>query len=378
MRKSYVVVWLGLLGMAASQVLAQPVPPVPPVPPAPPVPPVGLGRQIREQSRELAQQARELARSAGRDAVGDNYRAGQSAIDRRDYEQAIRRFDRVIDTKADRADGAMYWKAYSLNKLGKRADAQTTLADLEKQFPQSRWLNDARALAAEVRASNGQPASPESESDEELKLLAMNSLMQQDPDRAVPLLEKLLADAKNPPNLKSRAIFVLAQSKGARARQIVLQYAKGGGNPDVQLRALEYLATFRTDESLQTLSDAYTSSSDVAVKRAVLRGLMVGQAKDRLAQIARTEKDAALRREAIQYLGTLQADTELVAMYKAESDAEVKRTIINSLAAHQSAKQLVELAKAEPNVELKRDIVQRLTSIKSKEAADYLAELIGK
>ena len=335
-------------------------------------------RQATEQARQAAELARENARNATRHIGGDSYRSGQSAIDRRDYEQAIKRFDRVIDAKADRADGAMYWKAYSLNKLGKRADAQAVLTDLEKQFPQSRWLNDARALAAEVRASNGQPASPESESDEELKLLAMNSLMQQDPDRAVPLLEKLLADPKNAPNLKSRAIFVLAQSKSARARQIVMQYAKGGGNPDVQLRALEYLATFRTDDSIQTLSDAYVSSNDAAVKRAVLRGLMMGQAKDRLLQIAKSEKDPSLRREAIQYLGTMQADTELVAMYKAESDKEVKRTILGSLLAHQAAKQLVELAKAERDPELKRDIVRHLTMIKSKEAADYLADLIGK
>ena len=113
--------------------------------------------------------------------------------------QAIKRFDRVIVDKSTRADGAMYWKAYSLYKLGRKPEAQTVLADLEKQFPQSRWLNDARSLAAEVRASNGQPNSPESESDEELKLLAMNSLMQQDADRAIPLLEKVLADPKNSP-----------------------------------------------------------------------------------------------------------------------------------------------------------------------------------
>jgi hypothetical protein len=362
----------------------QPTPPAPPAPPVAPTPPrpgvngSDLGRQIRDQVRQATEAAREISRSASRYNGSDNYRAGQSDIDRRDYDGAIRRFDRVIDSKGERADGAMYWKAYSLHKLGRRADAQTVLADLEKQFPQSRWLNDARALGAEVRASNGQPASPESESDEELKLLAMNSLMQQDPDRAVPLLEKVLAEAKNPPNLKSRAIFVLAQSKSPRAKQIVMQYAKGGGNPDVQLRALDYLATFRTDDAIQALADVYGTTNDSSVKQAVLRGLMMGQAKDKLVQVARSEKDAKLRAEAIRYLGTMQAETELVAMYKTESDMEVKRSIISSLMSHQAAKQLVELAKAEPNAELKRDIVRNLTMIKSKEAADYLADLIGK
>ena len=234
------------------------------------------GEQARQAARQAGEQAREMARQMRDMARGnDDYRSGQSAIDRRDFDQAIKRFDRVINDKSTRADGAMYWKAYSLYKLGRKPDAQSVLADLEKQFPQSRWLNDARALAAEVRASTGQPSSPESESDEELKLLAMNSLMQQDADRAIPLLEKVLADPKNSPNLKGRAIFVLAQSKSPKARQIVMQYAKGGTNPDAQLRAIEYLGTFRSDESSQTLSEVYASTTDPAVKRTVIRGLMV-------------------------------------------------------------------------------------------------------
>lgn len=337
-------------------------------------------RQAQEQGRQAAEQAREMARQMrDMNRGGDDYRAGQSAIDRRDYDQAIKRFDRVINDKSTRADGAMYWKAYSFYKLGRKPDAQTVLADLEKQFPQSRWLNDARALAAEVRASNGQPNSPESESDEELKLLAMNSLMQQDADRAIPLLEKVLADPKNSPNLKSRAIFVLAQSKSPKARQIVMQYAKGGSNPDAQLRAIEYLGTYRSDESSQTLSEVYASTTDPAVKRTVIRGLMVARAKDRLVQIAKSDPDVNMRREAIQYLGGMPAsEVDLADLYKTESSMELKRSIIQSLFGRQGAKQLVDLARTETNVDLKREIVRMLASMKSKEGADYLEDLIKK
>lgn len=330
------------------------------------------GEQAREQAREMARQIRDMVR------VGDEYRSGQNAIDRRDYDQAIKRFDRVIADKSTRADGAMYWKAYSLYKLGRKPEAQTALSDLEKQFPQSRWLNDARALAAEVRASTGQPNSPESETDEELKLLAMNSLMQQDADRAIPLLEKLLNDPKNSPNLKGRAIFVLAQSKSPRARQIVLQYAKSGSNPDAQLRAIEYLGTFRSDESAQALGEVYASSTDPAMKRTALRGLMVARAKDRLLQIAKSDPDVNMRREAIQFLGTMQVESDLAALYKSESNMELKKAIVQSLFTQQAAKQLVDLARAETNPEMRREIVRMLTMIKSKDSEDYLEELIKK
>lgn len=350
-----------------------------------------LGDQIREQVREATRQAAEAGRAAAEQAREmarqmrdlqtrgmDDYRSGQGAIDRRDFETAIKRFDRVMNDKSPRADGAMYWKAYSLYKLGRKPEAQTVLSDLEKQFPQSRWLNDARALDAEVRASNGQPSSPESETDEELKLLAMNSLMQQDPDRAIPLLEKLLADPKNSPNLKGRAIFVLAQSKSPKARAIVMQYAKGGANPDAQLRALEYLGTFRSDESSQILSEVYASTNDPVVKRTVLRSLMIARAKDRLLQIARTDQDPNMRGDAIRYLGTMQAETDLAALYKAESNVEIKKNIIHSLFTQQAGKQLVELARVETNPDLKREIVRELTQIKSKDSEDYLEDLIKK
>jgi HEAT repeat protein len=202
--------------------------------------------------------------------------------------------------------------------------------------------------------------------------------MQQDPDRAVPLLEKLLNDPKNSPSLKGRAIFVLAQSKSPKSRQIVLQYAKGGSNPDAQLRAIEYLGSFRSDESAQALSDVYTSSTDPAVKRVALRGLMVGRAKDRLLQIARTDSDANMRREAIQFLGTMQAEPELAALYKTETNMDLKKALIQSLFSQQAAKQLVDLARSETNPELRREIVRYLTMIKSKDSADYLEELIKK
>ncbi len=49
---------------------------------------------------------------AGRD--GDSvYSGGLNYVNRRQYEQAITRFDQAITQKSAHADGALYWKAYS-------------------------------------------------------------------------------------------------------------------------------------------------------------------------------------------------------------------------------------------------------------------------
>ncbi len=312
---------------------------------------------------------------------GGSYESGKSALDNHSYERAVEIFDRVINAKnaSSRVEGAYYWKAYALNKLGKRDEALAALAELAKQFPQSNWQNDAKALQAEVRAANGQPVSPENQADEDLKLYAINALSNSDADRAVPLLEGLLGNPKMSPRLKERALFVLAQSRSDKAREIVGRYAKGGSNPDLQLTAVQYLGTYRSNESRQLLSEVYGSVSDVNVKRSVLRSFEMSRDVDHLAAIAKSEQNVDLRREAVRQLGNIREDravTNLVAIYGAESDRNIKSEILNSLANEGAIKPMIECARKEKDPELKRVALRRLGESKSKEAMDFIEELL--
>lgn len=315
------------------------------------------------------------------DSSSYSYEQGKYALDNHNYEKAAEIFDKVINAKnpSSRADGAYYWKAYALNKLGKRDEALAALAELPKQFPQSNWLNDAKALQAEVQQAKGQPVSPENQADEDLKLYAINALINSDAERAVPLLEGLLNNPKMSPKLKERALFVLAQSRSDKAHDIVGRYAKGGSNPDLQLAAVQYLGTYRSKESRQLLSEVYGSVSDVNVKRAVLRSFEMSRDIDHLAGIAKSEQNADLRREAIHQLGNIrddQASASLVAAYGSETDKNIKADIINSLGNQGSAKQIIECARKESDPELKKVAVRRLSEMRSKEATDFLMEIL--
>src|ERR1700681_412737 len=126
------------------------------------------------------------------DRADDLYDEGREAIEEGRYDRAVDRFNRLIDLKTTRTDAALYWKAYSLAKLGQRDEALTTLADLQKRFADSRWLKDARALDVEVRQASGQTVSPASQEDDELKLMALRGIMQSDPEQAFPIIEKML------------------------------------------------------------------------------------------------------------------------------------------------------------------------------------------
>jgi len=447
-----------LAAISAAALLAQPpVQPVPPAPPEPPVPPVvdRLSERINERVQEQMERAREdmdrarvkmedmrldIEPLAGMhfdiepmllaqklfseqdarfrvhdlmDHANDRYSRGLDALDQRNYERALTSFDeyyRDMNGKKDsRADGALYWKAYTLNKLGRRDEATATLAQLEKNYPSSRWLGDAKALQLEVSQGAGRGASPEAQSDEDLKLLALGGLVHTDPERAVPLLEKLLADPKTSPRLKSRALFVLAETRNPKAGTIIAGYAKSGGNPDVQLKAVEYLGVFNTKENLQALSEIYASAGDPAVKRAVLRGYLFGKDKDHLLATAKSESNAELRQEAIRDLGALGAHVELAQMYPSETNADIRRTIIRSLSSKReksadtlaslyssetdkklkgeilrslhsqnAAKQLVDIAHKETDPGLKQEAVRELSNMRSKEAQDYMLELLSK
>ncbi len=220
-------------------------------------------------------QALVVARGQALTLTSENadYDRGTSSLDSGRYDRAIEAFDKVIAKNGPKADGAMYWKAYALNRLGKRTEAQAVIGDLLKKFPSSRWSGDAKALLIDVQHATGQPVQPEQASDEELKLIALNSVVSSDPDRGIPMVEQVLNSSASP-RMKERALFVLAQSASPRAKALLADFARGSkGNPDLQIKALEYLGAFRGGPDVRLLLDVYKSTSDPDVKRRVIRSL---------------------------------------------------------------------------------------------------------
>ena len=120
-------------------------------------------REQAERARELAERDRTRAQESqerDRDLQNRYYDAGQSALDSSRWDRAVSSFDRVIEMKGARADAALYWKAFAQSRQGQRAEALSTLAALQKDYPKSRYLEQAKALEVEVRRDAGQPVRP--------------------------------------------------------------------------------------------------------------------------------------------------------------------------------------------------------------------------
>src|SRR5580704_15085296 len=84
-------------------------------------------------------------------AADDAYTAGTHAMDEHRWPDAVTAFDKVISAKGDRVDAALYWKAYSLNKLGNTPLAMATCKQLRAQFANSTWNRDCDTIAVNVQ-----------------------------------------------------------------------------------------------------------------------------------------------------------------------------------------------------------------------------------
>jgi hypothetical protein len=331
-------------------------------------------REQEKLDREQEKRDREQERLERLDEL---YSDGREALDEDRYDQAAGKFRELADMNGPQTDAALYWKAYSENKLGQRDSALTTIADLEKRFAQSRWIKDARALKIEVQQTSGQPAHPESQPDEELKMLAITGLMNSDPQRAMPLLEKVL-NGPGTPKEKSKALFVLAQNGSAESREILGRIARGQSNPDLQKKAVEYLGLFGGQQARQTLAEIYASTGDESVKRAILKSYMIGGDKEHLLAAAKGEKDTSLRAEAIKQLGIVHAPEELRQLYKTETSPEVKKDILQAFFLSGDAKFLAEAAQGEKDAEVRRSAIRNLGLVGSADAKEALLAIYAK
>ncbi len=369
----------------------------------------------------------------GADADEKNYQQAISLIDSREYREALSKLKAEVAAMSSRADASLYWTAYAQSKLGESAAALESLAVLQAKFGRSSWLNDARALQLEIQQASGKPVAPEAQADEDLKLMAIQGLMHADPERSLPLLEKLLNDSSKSAKLKQKALFVLAQSGTPKAQEILAGVARGASNPELQKSAIHNLgiggkknaalletvytsssdakvkkeilhaymimgdkerlfslAKGEKDESLRAssihwlgvsggreqLAQLYASEPSAKVKKDILHGLMVSGDKERLFALAKSEKDESLRSSAIHWLGVSGGREQLAQMYPVETSAKVKRDILQGFFVGGAAKQLVEVARAEKDPELKRDAVRKLSMMNSKEATDFMLELL--
>ena len=309
-------------------------------------------------------------------AKDDLYRSGQKAIDEGRWNEAVSIFGKVAEQGGSEADAGLYWKAYAQHRAGRGNDALATIRQLGSSFPKSAWLDDARALEVEIRGDQGRPVQPGAEDDEELKLYALGGMMDNNPQRAFPLVQRYLSAAHSPAN-KEKALFLLTQCELPQARQALAEVARGSAHAELRLKAIEYMGIAADEDpaALKQLDELYASAQDGKVRHAVLNAFMIAEHKAGLAAAARSEKDPALRREAIELLGAAEGVAELRALLQSESDPQIRMAIVTGLMIAEDDETLAGLARTEKDPRVRMEAIQHLGNVDSRRAQEALRSL---
>ena len=121
------------------------------------------------------------------------------------------------------------------------------------------------------------------DSTEILKIAALEALISAPPERALPLVIKVL-DAENTDEVKERALFVLSQIDLPEAQAKLLDIARSD-DPELSSEAVRMIGIGGNAEALAGLQDLY-SSGDEDLRAAVLEAYMIAGDVDAVHAIA--------------------------------------------------------------------------------------------
>jgi HEAT repeat protein len=248
------------------------------------------------------------------------YRLGREAINNGDYRRAASLFKDVADRypQSRTASDALYWRAWSLHKLGVERrntrdldDALASIDRLEKDYPKATMLADAGALRGTIRSAQAamgnaaaasdvareakgltqQRACPGSSADAEMRMAALDGLLSMNSDDAIPILQDVLKQ-RDPcrVELRKKAVFLLSQKRGDAVTPTLLEVARNDPSTEVRGDAIQWLSQSRSDAAIPALDSVLFQSKDSDIRKKALFAL---------SQLSRDERArAALRRAA--------------------------------------------------------------------------------
>ncbi|MBC8422832.1 HEAT repeat domain-containing protein [bacterium] len=228
----------------------------------------------------------------------ETYERARAALNEAEYKEAIKLYRDVYEREGESelAADALYWRAFAHYKLQEHShlrQASELLAQQMSRFPESALLADAEALAARVdgqlaRQGNARAkrrviveAHGREDQERETRVAALNALMMMDPDKAIPILKKILSDGDKDPELKRHALMVLTQVDDDEAEQILLEVVANETDPEMVVQSLFWLSRIGSDAAFDAVVKAYRGTDDEEVKQAAL--MAIGESDDRRA-----------------------------------------------------------------------------------------------
>jgi HEAT repeat protein len=306
------------------------------------------------------------------DPADSLYRAAREALNREDYRRAATLFADISRRfpKSEYAADAGYWRAYALYRSGRDSDLREALRAIETQqkgFPKAKTAGDASTLAVRINGELGKrgdvssaqkvaeaatgddaPCTRSSRNDEdlEMRIAALNALLQMDAQSVVPIIKGVFAkrDACSA-QLREKAVFILSQKQTPETEAMLIDLTRSDPNQSVREQAVFWLGQVHTDRAAAALEEIATSSRDMALREKAIFALNE-QGSPRAAALLRRFAESAdtpesVREQAIFWLG----------QKRSSENAEFLRSLFGKL------------GKAERNDELRKKIMFSLSQM---------------
>jgi HEAT repeat protein len=178
------------------------------------------------------------------------------------------------------------------------------------------------------------------EDDDDIKVAALNALQQMDPEKAGPVLKRVLARRDTQSVcLRRKAIFLLAQQGAEGAEPTLLDAARHDPDPEVREQAVFWLSQVGTDASVAALDSILRTTKDPDLMEKAVFALSQ-QGSDRSIQALRAYAERSDvseegREKAIFWLGqtgTSENMAFLRSLYGRLRGEELKKKVLFSLA----------------------------------------------
>ena len=229
-----------------------------------------------------------------------------------------------------------------------------------------------RARTEATRARNDHEAERVPTEQESIALAALEGLMTQPPDRALPILKKVLGGSQST-LVKRRALFVLSQIHGPEAQQLLLQ-ASHSQDPELREEAIRSIGISGNPESLAALQETYRSG-DEAVKQDVLKAWMIAGRKEDVYQAAINAKSESEANEAIRMLGVMGAVDEL---RKLSDRPNAGSGLLDAYAISGDLVGLRKIAEGNGDVSVRSEAVRKIGIIHNDESRAALREIYSR
>src|SRR4051812_28406118 len=205
--------------------------------------------------------------------------------------------------------------------------------------------------------------------DEELSIAALEGLMAQPAERALPILKKVLAGPQST-RVKRRALFVLSQVNSAEAREILLQTAKSS-NSELRGEAIRSIGIGGDANTLDALQDIYKTGTPDE-KKHILEAWMIAGRKQPVYQAALDAKSEEEAAQAIRMLGVMGAREELRKLGDRPNSA---RGLLDAYAIGGDLESLRKIADGSGDHAVRVDAVHRIGIIHNESARVALREI---